>query len=143
MNAEERKKLAAGALLIACLGILVFYPFETTVVPEWNMRIIDASGNPVPKAVVSERWRHHSIETHGHNESGTTDSEGYVSFPRRAIRASLVFRMVGPAVVALNVHGESGPKASALVLGPYSSMTKTTYSSGEPLPQTIVVRRMD
>src|SRR5882724_6377035 len=118
MNARLRKKLAATALLIACLGVLLFYPFETTVVPEWNMRITDESGKPVLKVVVSELWRHHSVEFHGHSEDRMTDSEGFVSFPRRTVRASLIFRAAGRAVVALNVHGESGPKASALVIGP-------------------------
>ena len=143
MNPRKRKKFAAGALLIACIGLVLFYPFETTIVPAWKVRIIDESGKPVLTAPVSERWRHHSIETHGHNETSITDDEGYVSFPRRTVRASLVFRIVGGAVVRLNVHGESGPKASLLVLGPYSSLTKTTYNWGEPLPETIVVRRMD
>jgi hypothetical protein len=46
-------------------------------------------------------------------------------------------------VVSFNAHGESGPKASVMVLGPYSSLTKTTYIPGEPPPETIVVRRLE
>ena len=98
---------------------LLAYPFQSTVVPEWKIRIVDETGKPVPNVVVREQWRDHSVEFHGHNEERITDSEGYVFFPRRTVRAPLMFRVVGSTLATLNVHGESGPWAvstSCLIL---------------------------
>jgi hypothetical protein len=140
MNAVKRKKLIAIALLVICVGILLFYPFETTVVPEWKIRVIDEAGKPLQNIVVNELWRHHSLEFQRHNEDRITDIQGYVLFPRRTVRASLLFRIVGRAVVALNVHGESGPKASAMVRGPYLTSRDPEYSPSKPVPEVIVVK---
>jgi hypothetical protein len=130
--------LAAG-VFVACLIVMLFYPFETTVVPEWKIHVVDVSGKPVPGVIVNEQWRNHSIEFNCHNEDATTDGQGHVSFPRRTVRASLAFRIVGTVVVHFNVHGQSGAKASAIVLGPYVSSTNADYAPGRPLPQVIVV----
>ena len=140
MNAVKRRKWLVTGALLACLIILLAYPFDTMVVPEWKLRIVDETGKPIPNVVVIEQWRNHSVEFHGHSEDRTTDMNGYVSFPRRTVRASLLFRVVGGTVATLNVHGESGPKASALVMGGYSSQTKSSYSPGNQLPEIIVVR---
>ena len=140
MNAIRKNKRLVTWTLIACLAVLLAYPFDTTVVPEWKIRIVDETSKPVPNIVVREQWRNHSVEFHGHNEDRMTNSEGSVSFPRRTVRASLIFRVVGRAVVALNVHGESGPKASTLVLGPYLTSSDPDYSPEKPSPEVIVVR---
>lgn len=120
--------------------LLLFYPFDTTVVPEWRIRVVDEPTKPATGIIVREQWRNHSVEFHGHYEDRMTDSEGYVYFPRRTARASLIFRVVGRAVVALNVHGESGPTASTLVLGSYLTSSDSDYSPEKPLPEVIVVR---
>jgi hypothetical protein len=140
MSSIKPRKWLVTAAFIACLVVLLFYPFETMVVPEWKIRIVDAMSKPVPNIVVSEQWRNHSVEFHGHNEERTTDSEGYVSFPRRTVRASLMFRVVGSTLATLNVHGESGPKASTLVLGSYLTSSDSDYSPDKPSPEVIVVR---
>jgi hypothetical protein len=140
MNAIKQTKWLVTWALIACLVVLLAYPFDTTVVPEWKIRIVDETSKPVPNVVVREQWRNHSVEFHGHHEDRKTDSEGYVSFPRRTVRAPLIFRVAGRAVVALNVHGESGPKALALVLGPYLTSSAPDYSPEKPSPEVIVVR---
>ena len=140
MNAIKQKKLIVSGAVMASFVLLLFYPFETTVVPEWTIRVVDETIKPVPNVVVREQWRNHSVEFHGHNEDRITDNEGYVSFPRRTVRASLMFRVVGRAVMALNIHGESGPKASTLVLGSYLTSSDSDYSPEKPLPEVIVVR---
>lgn len=134
MNLATKKKWAVAA----CVVVLLFYPFEWTVVPEWKIRVVDQARKPVANMVVTERWRHHSLEFQGHLENRTTDSDGYVIFPHRAIRASLVFRAVGWGVAHLNVHGRSGPEASTTVDGDYGD---SDYSPGKPLRKVIVVRR--
>lgn len=140
MKQLRRKPLTIAVVVVASLALILLYPFKTTVVPEWRIRIVDDSGKPVSNISVREQWRHHTIETNGHNESRTTDGEGNVSFPRRAIRASFLHRLIGRAIVAFNVHRESGPKAAAIVLGPYLTSRNSAYDPGKPSPETIVVR---
>lgn len=136
----RQKKWLVTWALIACLVVLLVYPFDSTVVPEWQIRIVDEASKPIRDVVVREQWRNHSVEFHGHYEDRKTDSEGYVFFPRRTVRAPLIVRALGRAVIALNVHGESGPKASALVLGPYLTSRDPDYSPEKPSPEVIVVR---
>jgi hypothetical protein len=119
---------------------LVIYPFESTVVPQWKMRVIDESGNAVRGVGVKEGWRHYSVETRRHEESLITDNEGYVTFPRRKVRAGLLVRAVGRMITALNPHGRSGPHAFADVMGSYSGTAD--YSPGKPLPTTLIVLRV-
>lgn len=140
MNRTKRRSWLVTGTVIASVAVLLAYPFDTTVVPEWKIRIVDATSKPVPNVTVREQWRNHSVEFHGHNDDRTTDSDGYVSFPRRTVRASLIFRGIGWAVAHLNVHGESGPKASALVLGDYLTSSDPDYSPEKPSPEVIVVR---
>src|SRR6266511_2290779 len=125
-------------MFIACLDAVLFYPFETIVVPEWKVRVVDrAFGKPVTNVVVTEGWRHHSIEIHRHDENRITDNQGYVYFPRRTVRASLLHRVAGMAVAALHVHGQSGPRAFIVVAGSYDS--DTDYWPGKPLREIITV----
>jgi hypothetical protein len=140
MNAIEQKKRLVTCAFIAGLLALLVYPFETTVVPDWKIRIVDEASKPVTSVVVREQWRNHSVEFSGQNEDRMTDNDGYVSFPRRTVRAPLIFRVVGAVVVSLNIHGESGSKASALVLGPYLTSRDPDYSPDKPSPEVIVVR---
>lgn len=128
--------LALGALLMAAL----LYPFETTVVPEWRIHIVDESGRPVGNLAVNEGWIDYSIESNRHEEVRTANSEGFLEFPRRTIRASLLVRLKGILITALHPHSPSGTYAFANVVGPYVSPTDTDYEPGKPLPQIIVVR---
>ncbi|HEV2826445.1 MAG TPA: hypothetical protein VGW76_02495 [Pyrinomonadaceae bacterium] len=108
---KEKKWLKTGVVIAALLVVFLVYPFDTTVVPEWKLRVVDETGKPIPNVVVREQWRNHAVEFHGHNEDRTTNNEGYISFPRRTVRAPILFRVLGRAVVAFNVHGESGSRA--------------------------------
>ena len=138
ITTKQRKRFVTAAILVALLGF--FYPFETTVVPEWKVRVVDERMKPLSNLVVREQWRNHSVEFHGHIDDRKTDSDGSVFFPRRTVRASLIFRIAGWTVSHLNVHGESGPKASTLVLGSYLTSSNSDYSPEKPLPEVIIVR---
>jgi hypothetical protein len=138
MNTPNKRWIWAVVVVCALISLLIV-PFETTVVPEWKLRIVDPSGWPVPGISVAEQWRHYSIEFSGHREIRTSDEEGYVLFPRRTIRASAVRRIVGPALLLLNIHGESGPKGSALVLGPYLTNRNPEFEASKPSPEIVVI----
>lgn len=138
MKAPERKKILLALSLV--LVVLVIYPFESTVVPQWKIRLVDESGNSVVGVGVNEGWRHYSVEIRRHEESLITDDEGYVTFPRRTVRAGVLIRAVGGMITALNPHGSSGPHAFADVMGSYSGTAD--YSPDKPLPTTIIVGRL-
>lgn len=136
--------MLSATVVMAFLGLLLaalLYPFETTVVPEWKVQVVDESGAPLAALRVSELWQHHSIESARHEQTLTTDSDGYATFPRRTINASLLARISGAIRAGLNIHGDWGPHVSLIVLGRYSTVTSNDYSVNQ-LPSTIVERRL-
>ena len=129
-------------LLLAALAVIALYPWETTVAPEWRVRIVDQSGIPLRTTGVREVWRHYSVESRGHEEDSMTDQEGYVTFPKRTIRTVLVARLIKPMINALSPHHSSGPGASVIVLAPeYITWSNNDYTPGQPLPSEVVVRK--
>src|SRR4030095_5959084 len=68
--------------------VIVSYPFETTIVPQWNLQVVDEAGAPVREINVTEHWQHYVLESGGHEEAQTTNQDGLVSFGARSIRAS-------------------------------------------------------
>lgn len=136
------KKLTVAAGVVVCLAAIFLYPFETTAVPEWRVRIVDEAGNPIRNVSVNEEWRHYSVEWHSRSQELSTDQDGYVMFPRKAARANLLVRAILEGINTMNTHSRSGPYAWLIVSGPYSSQGNTEYSSKKPLPTTIVVRRV-
>ena len=139
-----RKKIWIFAIL-AAIALVLLYPFKTTVVPEWRLRIVDEAGNPLRATRVREVWQHYTIESASHEEDLITDGDGYVTFPRRTVRGSLLVRIGTPLVNVLNVHASFGPRAWVLVLGysPHSFLEdNNTYFPGQPLPTQVVLKRM-
>jgi hypothetical protein len=128
--------------LLALLAVVALYPWETNVVPEWRVRIVDQSGTPLAHTGVREVWRHYSIESRGHEEDLRTDQNGYVTFPKRTIRAALAARIIRSLIHALTPHDSSGPVASVIVLAPeYDTWSHNASVPGEPLPKEIVVKK--
>jgi hypothetical protein len=142
MAVSNRKRLLVGTAAVAFIGLLLVAlvsPFETTVVPEWKIHVVDESGKPVGNLSINEGWIDYYIESSRHEEVRRANSEGYVEFPRRTVRASLLARIRGVLVSFMHPHAPSGTYAFANVMGPYVSPTDTDYEPGKPLPQTIVV----
>src|SRR4029453_18300713 len=81
--------IAASVLVL----VVFLYPFETTTVPHWNLRVVDDAGAPVREINVTEHWQDYLLETEGHEEAKTTNQDGLVSFEARAIRASVAGRL--------------------------------------------------
>lgn len=80
-------------LALAVVLIIFLYPFETTTVPRWNLRVVDDAGAPVREINVTEHWQNYLLETDGHEEVQTTNQAGLVSFGERSIRASVASRL--------------------------------------------------
>ncbi len=66
-NWGARKKICIFAALGA-MALLWLYPFKTTVVPEWRVRIVDEAGNPLRTTRVRELWQRYTIESASHEE---------------------------------------------------------------------------
>jgi len=98
------------------LLLVVGYPVESNVADEWRIRVVDVDGKAVSGVVVRQFWQHYSLEGNSHEEERLTDSSGRVVFPRRTIRASLIWRLMGPAwkVMQLGVHASFGPSSDAI-----------------------------
>jgi len=104
---------------------------------------VDEQGNSLGKVRVSEHWHHFSIETEGHEADFLTDEHGYVAFPRRTIKASLLMRAFGPVrnVLQTGVHSSFGPVAYLIVLTGFEhSSENADYRPGYPPPQEVVIR---
>jgi hypothetical protein len=145
-NRGSRQKIWILALLGA-IAVLLLYPFETTVVPEWKARIVDESGNPMRMTGVREVWKHYTIESNSHEEESITDIDGYVTFPRRTVRGSLLVRIGKPILNLFNVRASFGPRAYLVILhGPSVPDSfvaiNDTYIAGQPLPTQIILKRM-
>jgi hypothetical protein len=133
--------------LLGVIAMILLYPFETTVVPEWKTRIVDEVGNPMRMTGVREVWRHYTIESTSHEEDSITDNDGYVTFPRRMVRGSLLGRVGKRLLNVFNVHATFGPHAYLVVLHgpslPDSFVTiNDTYTAGQPLPTQVILKRM-
>jgi len=138
-----RQKIIGGAFLFL-LAVLV-YPFQTTVVPAWNLQVVDEQGRKVSGINVTQHWQHHSLESAGQEELQKTGEQGEVTFPARKIRASLLTRAFAPTLKLLRNGGSAklGAYASVVVWGSKDNETNVAvYNVGEPPPPQIVAARL-
>jgi hypothetical protein len=133
------RKALAGAL--CGLLLVLIYPFQTTVVPIWNLRVVDDAGAPVVGINVTQHWQHNLLESIGHEELQRTDEDGQVVFPARTIRASLVSRI---RLRAMKLWREGSAAkfnryASVVVWGSKGNETNVAVYDGDgtPPPQVI------
>lgn len=132
---------AAIATFLLLLLVVFVYPFKTTIVPEWNLKVVDDSGVALGEINVTEHWQHYLLESAAHEESQRTSQDGFVSFPARAIRASLLGR--GWATVSrIKQDGRRArrmPVASIVVWGSKDYATTVTVYAPNELPQSHIV----
>lgn len=131
---------AVAAALVLLLAILI-YPFKTTVVPDWQLRVVDEMGAPVRGINVTEHWQHYLLESTAHEELQRTGNDGIVKFPDRAIRASLLRRLLA-TLDRLDETGskaKSEPYASVVVWGSKLHETGVAVYHLEQAPQAEIV----
>lgn len=95
MNVRHKLSVLVFAVIFL-ISLILILPYRSTTSPQWNIQVVDASGNPVPGLWVTEEWEYFGIDTAGSIESKQVDSTGRVSFPRRVIWASLASRLFNP-----------------------------------------------
>lgn len=139
-----RFRIALTAALVLFL-VTFFYPFKTTTVPQWNLRVVDDAGAPVREIKVTEHWQHYPLESSGHEEAQTTNLDGLVSFGLRSIRASLAGRLFARInnIARQGDRGRTDPYGAIVVWGSKDHATTVAVYQGEEIPQSeIRVQRL-
>ena len=141
---EYRFRIAVISAL-ALLLVTFLYPFQTTTVPEWNVRVVDDAGAPVHEINVTEHWQHYLLEADGHEEVQTTNQDGRVGFGPRSIRASLARRLFA-RITKIGSHDDRGRidrYGAVVVWGNKGYETTVAVYREEEMPQPeIRVRRL-
>lgn len=101
-----RKQPKALATIVFVLALLL-YPFNVTVAPEWNVKVVDENGNPIPGAYVSEFASNGTLDFQ-HEEAVCTKADGEAQFVRQKIRASVLTRVTS-WILKFSIHGGLGP----------------------------------
>lgn len=135
------------ALTTALLLFLVafFYPFQTTTVPQWNLRVVDDAGEPVREIKVTEHWQHYPLESSEHEEVQVTNQDGLVSFGLRSFRASLARRLFARIsnIAKSGKRGRTDPYGAIVVWGSKAhATTVAVYQGQETPPPEIRVQRL-
>ena len=76
--------------IIILIVIVMIFPFPTTIVPAWKLKVVDGRENICPNKEVTQTWAHYSIYIGSGNfqsEDRLTNEEGYVEFPERTVWA--------------------------------------------------------
>jgi hypothetical protein len=135
-------RTVAIVFILITLLLLLFYPFQTTIVPEWSLKVVDEEGATVRDVNVTEHWQHFLLESGAHEDVRRVMENGAVSFPERTIRASLVGR--GIATVSRikrdGWRGRRSPAASVVVWGNRGyATTVAVYFPSAPPPSHVIV----
>jgi hypothetical protein len=135
-RSEYRFRIVVVCALAVVL-IIFLYPFETTTVPQWHLRVVDDAGTPVREINVTEHWQNYLLETSGHEEAQTTDQDGLVTFGERSIRASIARRLFARISQFGNYNNRGRPirYGAVVVWGSKSYETTVAVYPGEGTPQ--------
>jgi hypothetical protein len=130
---------------ISCLtAALLFYPFESAVIPTWKLQVVDVNENACRDMSVTQSWGHYSLylDGGGGSDDRFTDINGYVEFPERTIRASLLRRTIVPVIahILAIAHGGGGADGAVWASG-IKDVAWLSYKVGKPLPGKMRVER--
>jgi hypothetical protein len=97
-------------IVLIMVAVLILYPFQMTVVPEQRVLFVTNDMHPIKGALIRQSWQNYSLEHGGHEEDLATDAHWRVTFPRRTMRAPLIWLALGPlaSVAGQGVHASFG-----------------------------------
>jgi hypothetical protein len=127
-----RFRIAVVVASVLFLGLLI-YPFKTTTVPIWSVRVIDEAGAPVREINVTEHWQDYPLELNGQEEARRTNQDGVATFDSRSVRASLARRLFLRITKPRN--RTAVPYGAIVVWGSKNYSTTVAVYRGEELPQ--------
>ena len=134
-----------AVITILALFLLTFlYPFQTTTVPHWDLRVVDDAGVPVREINVTEHWQNYLLESEGHEEARITDQNGMVGFGLRSIRASVARRLFArlSKFGSNDAQGRIDRYGAVVVWGSKSYETTVAVYREEDSPAEIRVQRL-
>jgi len=141
---RNRKSLIALFALPAL--IVAFVTWNTTVVPAVRVQVFDETGNPAAGVRVEQEWEYTALESYSQRAVTATDSNGYVSFPKRSLRISLARKTIGfvanmfPAICAIGF----GPSGSLSAYGADSRANDIVVCDvNNPTPRALKLTRWD
>ena len=117
--------------------------FSVELVPEWRLQVVDQTGDVVSDEMIRQTWKDYSLEfwtTSGHEETKTTDKNGFVTFSARSIRVSLVeviASSIRDTVARMNPHSSYGTSSTVFCVNRINC--EAYFRQGEQLPESIVI----
>jgi hypothetical protein len=103
-------------VLVACLVVLAvcLIPIERAAVPEWRIQIVNEDGSSVARVDVHEEWMVFGQESRTSVEIRPSDANGWVVFPSRRSRASILYRLLIHPIASKDAN-EVAPSAHVFV----------------------------
>src|SRR5258708_10220172 len=97
---------------VACLAALLI-PVSYQVCPQWDVSVVDASGQPLPGMTVRLNYQDYSVESVSHETDQIFDSQGKASFAEQWSSRPLAWRGAGMLLSAFSqgVHASFGRHA--------------------------------
>ncbi len=126
-----RFRVAVVAFLVFLIGLFI-YPFKTTTVPAWSVRVVDDAGSPVGDINVTEHWQDYPLELSGQEEARRTNRDGMATFDTRTLRANLARRLF--AKITRPRNRATVPYGAIVVWGSKDHETTVAVYRGEELP---------
>ena len=138
-SGRSTRASSAGALLAVVL--LLLYPFKTTIVPEWSLKVVDEDGAAVRDINVTEHWQHFLLESAAQEEMQRVEDNSAVKFPARTIRASLMRRALATIsrIKGAGWRARRSSAASIVVWGNKDYATTVAVYEPSHLPQSHVM----
>jgi hypothetical protein len=141
----RNRKLLVVLLAIPAL-VIILVPWNTTVVPAVRVQVFDETGNRAAGVRVEQEWGYTALESYSQRAVSVTDSNGYVSFPKRSLRISLARKTIGfvanmfPAICAIGF----GPSGSISAYGADSRANDIVVCDiNNPTPRALKLTRWD
>jgi hypothetical protein len=131
-------------LALGVLGaVVLFVPLNNTVAPAVRLQVLDEAGLPAAGIHVEQQWDYYFIDSEPHGEVSKTNSAGYVDFPRRSVRVSLVRKLL-TRVSGLMPHGSTGgANATVSAYGPDGAYDMVVCGINDPSPRQMRLKRLD
>jgi hypothetical protein len=117
VKANRKSLLVVFAILAA---VLLFVPWNTTVVPAVRAQVFDEMGKPAAGIRVEQEWEYLAIGSESQQAISTSGSDGYVVFPKRSVRISFARKALSfvRSLAPLMCGYDFGPSGSISAYGP-------------------------
>ncbi len=108
------RKVSRKTWIFLIILAVLFVPFPTELVPEWEMQFRQESGEKLSNVLAQQSWTSYTYFAAGGYDQRCTDSEGVVVFPKRYLWSGLFSRVASPifAEMMTLAHGSTGTDAN-------------------------------